>query len=592
MKEKAAPFRAHASPRGSVSQRTQRKAAAKRQPPGEFFSDPFEELEAPFELLGGTSGEGDGSSSSSGGCKLGLKIEKKYVCCGDLIRGEASCFRDDGTALGIEVRVTNEAGESKFVAAGTGWIGFTYQPDSIECGTWLQFNASSPNCVCTASVPCAVIKVIWRTAFAVVQEDTKRTVKYTVLPNGVEVTATLTLLRGTGLATFGDGSSAVQISGSHQFDIVGVLVSSEVANIRLEACSHIDFTVARIDLDIIHPGTGEVPDDIEEHTGLVAIRLDDRSPVTSLLLRQILPVALGGIYTLTLDCSMANVWKDPQRTIPVLSDETTFSAEANTLVFMEGITESAAIADQRVQINWYGIEEIKKADTVGMTVVRAEFEIMLKFFIREQWINVPVRPINHPVHEYIAGSDDRNAMVGRLVSYRVAQMITVIPFEDLQPSGFMDGTKANLPGRSVLYIKKTSVPFPKQGYSTANRLLPGATAAVRGAPDVSRMKIIPLRDNVYAVTVELAGSANDPLVWFSFDIDWKLQFRIDATDWLQPKWAISGKHDNYPAIEIDLDDFVNPRFQPYSWGYPPGAGVGSLADGVEIIVPLQGGTIP
>ena len=65
MKKKAAPSRAHASPRGSGSQRTQPKAQAVATALSGNFSDPFEELEAPFELLGGISGDGDGSGSSS-----------------------------------------------------------------------------------------------------------------------------------------------------------------------------------------------------------------------------------------------------------------------------------------------------------------------------------------------------------------------------------------------------------------------------------------------------------------------------------------------------------------------------------------------
>ncbi len=344
-----------------------------------------------------------------------------------------------------------------------------------------------------------------------------------------------------------------------------------------------------IDIDVVHPATGEMTESREaSEGGYVPIERNAQTPVTKLKLHKLEGMPNAQLK-LAFSSNKIKLWKQFSGGVfseAITPDSTTFPANQDTEVFVEGVTKSDAAKDVEVGLKVVIGSTESSPVPIKLTVVQAEIDFQIKFWIREDWVDVPFHPINNLLNDRIAGGDDRDGSTSPTASYRVTQKVTVIPFRDLDLDGIKDGSNQNLPGTSSLYTKATSVPHPGDPYSASNKLLSGATPAVTGPPDTSNMKIDPkTRVDDKKATVRFHGAANDPLIWFSFSIDWDIDVTVDSTAPLAPKFKVAGWHDNYPAIEIDMTDSDGPRVHAYEWLHPLPSNLWALGDGSRIDVP-------
>ncbi len=346
-----------------------------------------------------------------------------------------------------------------------------------------------------------------------------------------------------------------------------------------------------IDIDFVHPATGEMNESRESSEGgYIPIKRNEQTPVTKLKLHKLEGME-NAEFKLVFSSNKIKLWKQLSNGVfsgAVTTNSTKFPANQDTEIFVEGVTKSDAVKDVEVGMKVVIGSTESLPVPVKLTVLEAEIDFQVKFWIREDWVDVPFHPINNLLNDRIAGGDDRDGSTSPTASYRVTQKVTLIPIQDLDLDGIKDGSNQNLPGTSTLYTKAASVPHPTDPYSTSNKLLPSATPAVSGSPDTSNMKIDPrTRSNDKKATVRFHGKANDPLILFSFNIDWDIDVTVDSTDPLTPKFEVTGWHDNYPAIEIDMTDSNGPRVPAYEWLHPLPSNLWALGDGNRIDVPAE-----
>jgi len=91
--------------------------------------------------------------------------------------------------------------------------------------------------------------------------------------------------------------------------------------------------------------------------------------MVSLVLHEIEPDGLGGKYKLSFTSTKIKIWKSANRTQAV-STLTEFDASQDTTVYVEGITKSTAVTDEKIEIRWYktGVPTTFPSDRVNFTV--------------------------------------------------------------------------------------------------------------------------------------------------------------------------------------------------------------------------------
>jgi hypothetical protein len=367
-----------------------------------------------------------------------------------------------------------------------------------------------------------------------------------------------------------------------------------------------------VDLDIVHPGTGELGEAEQRDStkgGLVAVRRGNPAhpmePITKLVIR---PTQSQPSLKWKLRFSGGSkfkLWKDSSLTQAVVPEQTEFNSSAETVLFLEGLAKSSALGAESVKLLAVVGGQTVEAETVYFTVVEAQILVQVRFWIREGWIDVPWHPLDNPLADKIAGGDKRDNTFDLTPRFRVAQEAVLQPFKELNPStptypslhGIRQFSKVNKAGRSTLYHKPSSVSYPNLPYSASNQLFPWATPTAITSPSTTRMNVTPVpRPNDRTAKIRFHGAANDPLIVGSFDIDWDVNVAINASDPLQLKYSIDGWHDDYPAIEINMrPDVESPPFlstgagfttnpQPYFWLHPLPSDVFALGNGSDITI--------
>lgn len=346
-------------------------------------------------------------------------------------------------------------------------------------------------------------------------------------------------------------------------------------------------TIGLADLDIVHPASGELDENKEDSGdgGYVAIKRSATTPVTQLK-SHARPIFATALYRLKFNSGgRYKIFRDAANTNEVISEQTQFSPATGLTLYLKGISKSTTRGGEKIttqiQLNSVWLD----ADSVSLTVVEAEFDVQVKFWIREQWIDVPFHPTANLFADKIAGGDDRNNSTSATAPYRVTQKAKVIPYQDLDSDGLAEN--GNTPGLSAFFHKPTSVPHPDQGYSATNRLLPSVTPTDQAPPLVDRMHIVAQpRSGRTSIGIRFHGEVSDPLLLGALDIDWDVTVNISGSDPTSPQYTITGTHDNYPAIEIDLEDSIGRRAtQPYFWLHPLPSDVFSLTPGNSITIP-------
>jgi hypothetical protein len=106
-------------------------------------------------------------------------------------------------------------------------------------------------------------------------------------------------------------------------------------------------------------------------------------------------------------------------------------------------------------------------------------------------------------------------------------------------------------------------------------------------------KVTRTNDKISKIYFE--GAASDPLVIGSFDIDWDIGVSVDASNPLQLKYKIDGWHDDYPAVEINMEPGIKGDLgvggtsyatspQPYFWLHPLPSNVFALGNDTEVTI--------
>jgi hypothetical protein len=381
-----------------------------------------------------------------------------------------------------------------------------------------------------------------------------------------------------------------------------------------------------VDLDIVHPATGELAESDQHDAtkgGLVAVKRGDFTrpegsrdePVTKLVIRANNSIP-GLKWRLRFNGgTVFKIWKEVQRINPVVSDQTEFDSAQDVTLYFEGLKKSGAVGSESVKLLAMINGSSNEADTAYFTVVEAQVLVQVRFWIREGWLSVPWHPTANPFGNTIAGGDRHNESLdwepgygtpplSTARGYRVAQEAVIIPFEELNPTlypGIRHTSAENVSGTTSLWHKPTSVPHPSSPYSSTNELLPTATPTDIASPSTSRMHFDTSRPNNRKGKVRFYGAVSDPLVPGALDIDWDLNVTIDGTDPLNLKYEIDGSHDDYPSVEVNMKfDAKDPRVsapftttpQPHFYLHPLPGNVWNLANGVQInISPAKKGDV-
>ena len=346
-----------------------------------------------------------------------------------------------------------------------------------------------------------------------------------------------------------------------------------------------------VELDIVHPATGEL-DEGKQHDarkgGYIAVRRDDKSPVTKLVLRQCSGVS-GIKFKVKFDGSdKFKLWKDAARIHAVVSQQTEFDPAQETTLYFEGLKKSTSVGAESLTIQAVINGTSTDAETIYANVVEAEFDVWLNMFIPPQWVDLPAL---HPIHNEfdgidpvtgapryvyrrrISGGDDRSFSTKYFTnpaldvddkigntSTRAHSQVVIIPFKDLDADGFKDNSAKSVMGLSHNYLKSASVPDPSAGYSSCNRLVPQPTVTGTDRALTSDMQIDgATRYGTDGNTVKFRfhGSAGNPVVIPSPTIDWDFEIAVSVSDsnTLSPKWELIGhKQDGFPAYEIYVRD--------------------------------------
>lgn len=377
------------------------------------------------------------------------------------------------------------------------------------------------------------------------------------------------------------------------------------------ALSHAAFTTPSIqvlDMDVVHPVTGEMSEaDEAKRGGLVAVRRDSNSPVTVLRLRGLAELG-GSTYKLDWTSPNIRIWQDANRTLPVINGGTSFPADQDTDVYLEGLTRSAAEKDvvvtSRVTIG--GVQSI--AQQVPLTVVDAEFIAILRIFIPYDWVKIPVFP---QFAHVVAKGDNRDYAPDLSGTHRIKQTSIITPFPDLSPSAFKigQGTPENYNdiGETRHYKWATSLSAPagftaatltnhagnqvggRPGYLTAAALADTEVGPIggdylneKGFASTANMLFTDVSRSTVESTVRLYGKAKEPLIALAASIDWDFYITVNIANPVAPTVKCKGKQDGFPAYEIYMRRAQNvpvgETTNVYRWKPPLARGVESLSD--------------
>ena len=347
------------------------------------------------------------------------------------------------------------------------------------------------------------------------------------------------------------------------------------------ALSHAAFyppSIQVLDMDVVHPVTGEMAEaDEAKRGGLVAVRRDFNSPVTLLRLRGLAELA-GSTYKLDWTSPHIRLWQDANRTLPVINGGTTFPADQETDVYLEGLTKSTGEKDSIVtmRLTMGGVSTI--AAQVPLTVVDAEFIAILRIFIPYDWVKIP-----HPAYlDVVAKGDNRDYAPDLSGTHRVQQTSIITPFPDLSHSHFkfVAGTPENynFGGESRHYKWSISLPaasgfdfysLPIHSHTDISlagggpgTLTPAALADTDTGPTGGFYLVtnaVAKTDNMFfaasarsktETSVRLFGAAKEELVVLAADIDWEFQVSVNVANPVAPRFRLQGKQDGFPAYEI------------------------------------------
>jgi hypothetical protein len=373
-------------------------------------------------------------------------------------------------------------------------------------------------------------------------------------------------------------------------------------NIHSYEFIQVDVSLLPLDLDIIHPATGEVAEGSEDSTsayvekgkgGLVAIRRNSDTPLTKLVLRAVPGLPTTSKFRLDVESTFSSghikIWKDQACTQLVTSQQTEFDVGGETTLYLEGV-DHGSVGDLKI------IQEIKvgktwqQGDKVSIAVVHAEIEVVLRCFIPHKWTDSePPLPI--PVAIILVGIpplpfvETSSTIAGDRPDYstkdyenendfRLSQMIVMTPYKELHSQVDIASKRDEKAAPLTEYYRKSEdIPAADQNADFGETLAVGAapnwffppnptpvatyTNAYR-AGDVSKIK----------VTLS-GGPGTAPFVPDALtpNIDWEYTISMTRMEYgSNPhiRVEVDGNHNLYPAYEViaqESDGVFVPLYQ-------------------------------
>ncbi|NJM54903.1 MAG: hypothetical protein HC841_02335 [Verrucomicrobiae bacterium] len=241
-----------------------------------------------------------------------------------------------------------------------------------------------------------------------------------------------------------------------------------------------------VDIDFIHPATGEMNESREtSEGGYIAIRKDEETPVTKLKLHKLEGMA-SAEFKLTFSSAKIKIWKDAGRTQAVTSDSTVFPANVDTELFLEGVEKSTAAKDIEIGLKVKIGATESSAVTAKATVVQSEFPIILRAFIPYKWTQPDVSPTTYTI---AAEGDNRGLILSdgpfSSAPFRVRQKIIITPYADLTAqTDIVDERVADTAPLSRHYDKNEAVPLSERNGIHGYSLIEGINPRDSGEPDL------------------------------------------------------------------------------------------------------------
>ena len=344
------------------------------------------------------------------------------------------------------------------------------------------------------------------------------------------------------------------------------------------------FSLLKVDLDIIHPATGEFDEAKEDSVGGYVAK-EHRTGIQTKL--RIHPVDIDGAsFRLKFDSDQKyRLLKEDETEI--VSESTVFPTDEVSNIIIEGseYSEQGTLEGVTVQLVLPD-GQVVEGDSVKFSVVPAQFEVFFKAFIPYQW----VRLIGHPLYDgqVVAKGDNRDYEDNVSASTRMGQVAIVIPYPDLDANGIgsIAGEEfaVNWTGTTehYSYSDLTSIPvYAHQGLEPQNVFVAGATPSDSGIAATDEMYILPpssRNPDTNRVTISFNGSAGEPIVIGAWPIDYEIDITIDSADPLAPTFKVTGWQDGFPAYEgyarpLDLDNGPSGFTPLYQWKPSLGATV-------------------
>ena len=347
-----------------------------------------------------------------------------------------------------------------------------------------------------------------------------------------------------------------------------------------------------VDIDVIHPATGELAEDREDGTnptspdgGYVSVKRtvgsdviggEDVTPITKLKIHAI--AGAQSTWKTRVKFSGADryiIYKDEERTEEVLSEQTEFDATQTTTLYFQGLKKSLSRGGENIAMQVKVGNNWVEGDSVKCTVVQSEFLIQIKAFIPYEWTEgEDVFPFPDPLLGKVAKGDFsatsrptfKNAFSNKVPFYSVAPFrlcheVILTPYVDLHYfyQDIEEKRQFTSAPSSDHYAKATSVDPTelalKNGYLPLTPPIdatgPPVLSPATYSPELSLYNS--LRANKCAL--DLTGSGRDGALGIytnvSPAIDWDVRLEIDSSsNPLQPSFRVKGKHDLYPAYEI------------------------------------------
>ena len=339
-----------------------------------------------------------------------------------------------------------------------------------------------------------------------------------------------------------------------------------------------------VDIDFIHPATGEMDESREtSEGGYIAIRRDEQTPVTKLKLRKLDGMA-NAQFKLVFSSSKMKLWKDAGRTQAVESDSTTFPGNQDTDLFFEGVEKSSAAKDIEIGLKVKIGSTEETAAKARATVVQAEFPVVIRAFIPHAWTAgegpVPMKYFGVIPTEFsdcVGGDRTSFSTKGyqdTAVQYRLKQTVTITPYEDLHSSVDIASKRES---RSALlskyYIKSEDVPSAEQDNNYGEILIGDHNWDFIPPDPLPNYSSANRQKQVYKRTaslkVSLSGEPGGPTISELVpNIDWKITINIEAFPGADNMCQVIVRQNLYPSYEVVVEKSNGIDYEPIHQDHP------------------------